>query len=306
MTTQERSLIDRYIDNSLSGVELKEFMDKLDSDENFRKSVSFHNLLIESIQVAEDNRVEKSIVEKIGYKKPLIPTGLKLIITFLFITGTGIILWQYLGTGTLQSRRKIFNLDLFRKSAVKQEKEESSDKAVLKSKEKQSEVILESTESQSVERPLIEDNISDQDSSIASTNSEEDNLVVKKDQLLVTHSLKVTGLNPEELKKPIEGSLTQSTASKLNPGAGLAENSKPENDDYEVEFWLSPVNYRGYKLYSNKLILFGIEEPDAVKLYIFENKLMMKYGQDYFRLNPSEEFVSFSMIKNTDLPAALK
>ena len=92
MTTQERSLIDRYIDNSLSGVELKEFMDKLDSDENFRKSVSFHNLLIESIQVAEDNRVEKSIVEKIGYKKPLIPTGLKLIITFLFITGTGIIL----------------------------------------------------------------------------------------------------------------------------------------------------------------------------------------------------------------------
>ena len=197
MTTQERSLIDRYIDNSLSGVELKEFMDKLDSDENFRKSVSFHNLLIESIQVAEDNRVEKSIVEKIGYKKPLIPTGLKLIITFLFITGTGIILWQYIGTGTLQSRRKIFNLDLFRKSVVKQEKEESSDKVVLKSKEKQSEVILESTESQSVESPTIEDNISDQDSSIATTNSEEDNLVVKKDQLLVTHSLKVTGLNPE-------------------------------------------------------------------------------------------------------------
>ena len=64
----------------------------------------------------------KSIVEKIGYKKPLIPTGLKLIITFLFITGTGIILWQYIGTGTLQSRRKIFNLDLFRKSAVKQDR----------------------------------------------------------------------------------------------------------------------------------------------------------------------------------------
>ena len=62
----------------------------------------------------------------------------------------------------------------------------------------------------------------------ATTNSEEDNLVVKKDQLLVTHSLKVTGLNPEEVKKPVEGSLTQSTASKLNPGAGLAENSKPE------------------------------------------------------------------------------
>ncbi|MBP6532007.1 MAG: hypothetical protein KA285_01925 [Bacteroidia bacterium] len=306
MTTQERSLIDRYIDNSLSGVELKEFMDKLESDESFRKSVSFHNLLIESIQVAEDGRVEKAIIEKIGYKKPLIPTGLKLILTFLFITGVGIILWQYIGTGSLQSRRKIFNLDLFRKSADRQEKEKLIDKPIVSTKEKQQEGKVDTVESSGMETAVVEGQPVTQDSSDVSNRSEDENLIVKKDQLLVTHTLKVTGLQTEDIKKTGEGSLSQSTASKLNPVAGLVENSNIEDDNYEVEFWLSPVNYRGYKLNSNKLILFGIEEPDAVKLYYFEHKLMMKYGQEYFRLNPSEEFLSFSMIKNTDLPAALK
>lgn len=304
MTTQDRSLIDRYIDNSLSGVELKEFMDRLESDESFRKSVSFHNLLIDSIQVAEDSRIEKAIVEKIGYKKPLIPTGLKLIITFLFITGSGIILWQYIGTGTLQSRRKIFNLDLFRKSADKQEKQ--SDKTSVKPKEKPIQEATESAGINEANETSSEVLKVQQDSLNTTALTEEENLIVKKDQLLMSHTLKVTELQQEELKKPTESSMAQSTANKLNPSAGLVENSKAEDENYEVEFWLSPVNYKGYKLNSNKLVLFGIEEPDAVKLFSFEKKLMMKYGQEYFKLNPSDEFVSFSMIKNTDLPAALK
>ncbi len=306
MTTQERSLIDRYIDNSLSGVELKEFMDRLESDENFRRSVSFHNLLIESIQAAEDSRIEKAIVEMIGYKKPLIPTGLKLILTFLFITGSGIILWQYIGTGTLQSRRKIFDLDLFRKSPSKLEKEKEIEKSTEKPKEKTTETTSEN------KVPIEEENTSgvetnvNPDSTIVSSSVEDDNLIVKKDQLLVTHTLKVTEIQPEESKKSGEVSMVQSTTTKLNPVAGLVDDSKSDDNDYVVEFWLSPVNYKGYKLNSNKLVLFGIEEPDAVKLYFFESKLMMKYGQEYFRLNPSDEFISFSTIKNTNLPSVLK
>lgn len=306
MTTQERSLIDRYIDNSLSGVELKEFMDKLDTDEEFRKLVSFHNLLIDSIQFSEDNRIERAIVEQIGYKKPLIPTGLKLILTFLFITLTGIILWQYIGTGSLQSRRKIFNLDLLRKSPVTKNEVKQEDKTTTKGKVKSQDLPVESKSETVVEKDQEESQVTEQDSSDVQTFSDDENVVVKKDQLLVKHTLKVMEVEGDAEKKPAESSLAQNAASKLNPAAGLVDNSKPSVDSYDVEFWVSPVNYRGYKLLNNKLILFGIEEPDAVKLYYFDTKLMMKYGLDYFRLNPTEEFVSFSVIKNTDLPAALK
>lgn len=304
MTTQERSLIDRYIDNSLSGVELKDFMDKLEHDENFRKQVSFHNLLIESIQIAEDSRLEKAIVTQIGYKKPLIPSGLKLILTFLFITVIGITLWQYLGTGSLQSRKRIFSWDIFKKNNDDIAKDRTKDEQIRTEKGDRSQVIKSVQEEKSA--VTEEENVPASDSANSEIPSEEDNVVVKQDQLLVTHTLKVTGIKKDESKKDDDNSLSQSATSKLNPSAGLIEPSKTDDDNYEVEFWLSPVNYKGYKLSSTKLVLFGIEEPDAVKLYIVENKLMMKYGQEYFRLNPSDEFIAFSSIKNTDLPAALK
>jgi hypothetical protein len=305
MTTQERSLIDRYIDNSLSGVELKEFMDKLEQDENFRKQVSFHNLLIESIQISEDARLEKSIVDQIGYKKPLIPSGLKLILTFLFITAIGITLWQYVGTGTLQTRKRIFSWDLFKNNNVEKEKEKSSDVTTNSVKVKEVVGTPPSEEKNLSEFPAETSQLNT-DSTGSEVLSEEENVVVKQDQLLVTHTLKVTDIDIDDSKKPADNSLSQSTANKLNPSGGLVENPKTDEDNYEVEFWLSPVNYKGYKLASNKLVLFGIEEPDAVKLYFVEDRLMMKYGQNYFRLNPSDEFIAFSSIKNTDLPAALK
>jgi hypothetical protein len=305
MTTQERSLIDRYIDNSLSGVELKEFMDKLEQDENFRKQVSFHNLLIESIQIAEDARLEKSIVDQIGYKKPLIPSGLKLILTFLFITAIGITLWQYLGTGTLQTRKRIFSWDLFKNNNTEKEKEKSAD--VVTNSVKVKEVVeTPTTEEKNLSEFPSEASHLNTDSTVSEVLSEEENVVVKQDQLLVTHTLRVTDIEIDDSKKPVDNSLSQSTANKLNPSGGLVENPKSVDDNYEVEFWLSPVNYKGYKLASNKLVLFGIEEPDAVKLYFVEDRLMMKYGQNYFRLNPSDEFIAFSTIKNTDLPAVLK
>lgn len=306
MTTQERSLIDRYIDNSLSGVELKEFMDKLERDENFRKQVSFHNLLIESIQIAEDTRLEKSIVDQIGYKKPLIPSGLKLILTFLFITAIGITLWQYVGTGTLQTRKRIFSWDIFKNNNIEKEKEKSAGVSTNSVKVKEVVETPARTEEKDPSEFPAEASQLNTDSTVSEVLLEEENVVVKQDQLLVTHTLKVTDIEIDESKKPVDNSLSQSTANKLNPSAGLVENPKSNDDNYEVEFWLSPVNYKGYKLASNKLVLFGIEEPDAVKLYFVEDRLMMKYGQNYFRLNPSDEFIAFSTIKNTDLPAALR
>ena len=307
MEIKERSLIDRYIDNSLSGVELKEFMDKLESDEHFRKMVSFHNLLFESIQIAEDSRIEKEIISKLGYRKPFIPFGLKLIITFLLVTTSGIILWQYIGKSTLQNRRRIFGFELFRKANQNLNSENLNSKSIPIVKEK----TISRKESEDVADPKEEeiskvktDQASDTTGDTEQMNDE--NLVFKKDQMLVSHTIKISEIKSEVNRKPVENSMAQSTANKLNPAAGLVNPTSSNGIEMEVEFWLSPINYRGYKMSSNKLILFGIEEPDAIKLYNFENRLLMKYGQDFYRLNQTDEFLSFSIIKNTELPSVLK
>ena len=67
---------------------------------------------------------------------------------------------------------------------------------------------------------------------------------------------------------------------------------------------MSPVNYRGYKLINEKIILFGIEEPDAVQLFSKEEKLWMKYGQTFYCLEHSDNFESF--VPTSEIPSAIK
>lgn len=301
MNELERSLIDRYINNSLSGIELKEFMDRLESDESFRKSVAFQNLIVESIQTFEDLRLENGILKQLNYKKPLIPSGLKWILIFLSIVFFGIILWEYIGVGTYQKKGNIFRFEMFTRTLDKTEK----DKSEIKKNIKQDKSDIEDVATLENEKEFTE--ISDSTISRVDTQSAKEvandlNVEFKKDQLLVSHVIKVIEVSSEQ--KPGEVTLEQNTVSKLNPSAGLQEPIK--SNDFMVEFWVSPINYKGYKLKSNKLILFGIEEPEAVKLFTFESKLMMKYGLDYYKLHPSDEFISFTLLKASEIPDHIK
>jgi hypothetical protein len=69
---------------------------------------------------------------------------------------------------------------------------------------------------------------------------------------------------------------------------------------------LSPVNYKGFKLVKNKLVLFGIDRPDAVKLYSLNDQLYMQYGQMFSKLNPTYDYQSFLALKESEIPPQLK
>jgi hypothetical protein len=286
---EERILIDRYLSNSLSGTELKEFLDRLESDADFRREVVFQNLIVEAIRTADQSRLESAIVEATRYKKPLVPLGLRLIILFLVITASGILFWEYIGSGTTSERKPKFSWNIFRSTPKEFE-------AILeKKKEPVSTDSITVPEKTVLKEPVPEAIVPETDSTMIAA----EDVIVKKDQLLVSVPIKPPLDNTKE-----DQSMAQAAADKLNPAAGL-----PEEDlsgEYQVEFWISPVNYRGYKLMNDKLVLFGIEEPDAVRLYSINNNLLMKYGKEYFRLLPVTDFVSFNIVKENSLPAALR
>lgn len=291
---EDRLLIDRYLSNGLSGTELHEFMSRLDTDAAFRDEVVFQNLLVDAIREADSRRLENSILETIRYKKPLIPLGLRLILLFLLVTASGIFFWEYIGTGSIsKEKRPKFSFDLFRLKP----------KSSGSPKEKKKEVVMPDTsfaESASSETEItsVEMAYNILDSSDVSSSGED--VIVKKDQLLFSIPIKPIPL--DDLKE--EKSMAQSTADKLNPAAGLPETKEAES--VQVEFWISPVNYKGYRLINDKLVLFGIEEPDAVRLYSLDGGLLMKYGKEYFKLQPASDFVSFNVVKENSLPAAIR
>jgi hypothetical protein len=138
------------------------------------------------------------------------------------------------------------------------------------------------------------------DSVIKDTPSTEEE--VRQDKMLLSFVIPVIDLS--ERNSLADNSLSSSVKQKL-PDSDLPLDDILQNE-YIVEFWLSPVNYEGYKMSKNKIILFGIELPDAVKLYRVNDVLYMNHLKSYYRLEITSEFKPYVRVKETDLPTALK
>lgn len=117
-------------------------------------------------------------------------------------------------------------------------------------------------------------------------------LVVKKDMLLLSNQIEVFDLSGELNRKTKVDSL-------LEQASGIKSDKKTnEKIFFTVEFWVSPVNYRGYKLGKNKVILFGLDPEIPVSLYKTSNGLFMKQEQFIFKLEPSNDFRAFEKISD--------
>ena len=304
LTDEERNLVERYLDNGLTGNELHSFLDRLETDPAFREEVSFQILLHEGINHSENSRLNELILKNINYKNGGVPLSLKLIFIFLLLTGSGLIVWNYIGPEET-GHRSAYNIpDIFRFETPFGRTEDSASH-IVKNRSKNLKPAAAKLEPDSIKvadkaGPKVEKQ--DTDVKVAAGNPE---IFVKKDQLLISHVLKpILIAEPDAKEKKQEASIARNTADKLNPEGDLPENPESSFQNYQVEFWVSPVNYKGYRLIHNKLILFGIEEPDAVELYVKSDTLWMKYGSEFYMLHPSDEFEAF--VSKTKIPSALR
>jgi len=292
MTQEDKALVDRYLENSLTGIDLKNFIDRLESDENFKKEVSFQRILIEGIQYSETRRQILVVKNSISYRKALVPLALKLIFTFLFITLGGIVVWNFFDPDTSGRKSNSFSFDFFHKQKDSTLTESKDFELKKNKKTVLTPLIIYPEEKKNQAQPQLRDD------TLAKTDTTD--IIVKKDQLLISVTMKAIEIDkPNTTEERSTASIQKSTVDKLNPAAGLPENKEGKSNFYIVEFWVSPVNYKGYKLVDEKLILFGIEEPDAVQLISEKNKLMMKYGEDYYNLLPTDEFQSLAKVNES-------
>lgn len=306
ISLEERLLIDRYLEGALSGLELQKFMERLDADEAFRTAVSLQNLLIEGIVRCADNELHESLLESLNYRKSSIPLGLKLILTFFVITFSMIILWNYIGTDTSKDKRHFLTFSWLDRTDNLESPNEVQKHGKTENEHKAGQNIANQSKAQS-EKEEKDDSAMEQSVLDSIDNNESNNdkneFVVKKDQLLITQSLFVHEIisdpkKPGKKKNKIDTSLSASAADKLNPSAGLEIRNSGEKEFSQmmVEFWISPINYRGYKMHRDKLILFGIEEPDAVKLYRQDGKLYLGHLNEYYLIEPTDNFTSYQSV----------
>jgi len=130
-------------------------------------------------------------------------------------------------------------------------------------------------------------------------NASEDNFTslepvrIVKDRLVSTRAFR----HPEPLPPSFQSETTRTLDSligNLNRKTGL-ENM------ILVEFWLSPLNFRGYKLSHSKLILYGFEQPEALSLHSDGNTYFVKYFDNFYPVSHTLEFKPLVPLSDANL-----
>ncbi|MES2838299.1 MAG: hypothetical protein V4667_12290 [Bacteroidota bacterium] len=132
-----------------------------------------------------------------------------------------------------------------------------------------------------IQNKSSEDDEEADEKTIYKIDSTEETIEVKKDELI-----KILTLDIE--KKTIDN--TTKTDSILNNLAGVK--NKKIVTKMLVEFWQSPINYKGYQMTKNKLVVFGLNPDEAKKMLMQNDKTYLIYSDWAYKLDFNTDFKS--------------
>lgn len=114
---------------------------------------------------------------------------------------------------------------------------------------------------------------------------------VKKEQLLKIGQIPFYDRTETDLPNKSDSLLSKNNGIKLEK-QGL---------NYEVEFWQSPLNTKGYRMGKNKIAVWGLVPESLVAVYQLEAGLFLKTNNAVFKLEKSPQFRNFVKENNQEI-----
>ncbi len=136
------------------------------------------------------------------------------------------------------------------------------------------------------------------DTSTNTVENSSENFIVRKDELLSAKNIEVANFQQNESVNPSD--------SLLEKISGIKGGKKNIIASFKVEFWQSPINYRGYKMTKNKIVLFGINSNETIKLFHADDAIFLKENQVFFKLYFTDDFKQFERVTDASVIAKLK
>jgi len=124
-----------------------------------------------------------------------------------------------------------------------------------------------------------------------------EHFIVRKDELLDSKNIEVTNFQQSEPANPSD--------SLLEKVSGIKDVKKNIIASFKVEFWQSPINYKGYKMTKNKIVLFGINPEENLKLFHLDDEIFLKHNQNYYKLLFTDEYKQFEKINDASVISRL-
>jgi len=121
--------------------------------------------------------------------------------------------------------------------------------------------------------------------SLATTSSTNEEIVVRRDELLKSILIEASVIG-----KPSQSIKTDSLLNVFQGGQSTNENT------YRLEFWQSPVNFKGFKLIRNGITSFGLDPEDITKLFDLNGTLILRSGNLFYRIYPTDRFMPYQRV----------
>jgi hypothetical protein len=116
----------------------------------------------------------------------------------------------------------------------------------------------------------------------------ENDYSIVKEELLYSKSLKI--INKDNKKESIN--IADTIFIEDNIGDKVA------SSDYNIEFWKSPINFKGYKTGKNKIILYGIYDFKRLSLKKQNDVLYLQCDDKYYIIENTDDFKPLSLLSN--------
>ncbi|MBC7412905.1 MAG: hypothetical protein H7331_10700 [Bacteroidia bacterium] len=126
------------------------------------------------------------------------------------------------------------------------------------------------------------------DTSIYNTAIQQDSIIdealsVRKDELLETRLIEITS---NQIRK------ANASDSLMADVANVPTSASNVLRTITVEYWQSPINYKGYKMSSGKLILFGLSPDEPLSLTEINNDFFLKHANNVYKVASCADFHS--------------
>lgn len=336
-------LFDQYLLNQLGEVQKKAFEERLSNEPNFKEEFEIHKILVQGIQQHGREELKNFLKENATinfWGGNIWPKQMRVasVAVFLLFAGMYVLIHFYLqpksqGNNTAIITEKSTELDV---------NNITKDDTVPVPPATEVPNTLSNVESMEIEIPVIEDEIQNPSEEIDMMEKEtESELATKQlndyqvlnerklsDTVLFVMNIPVNNALKEEAsikvvkksKSPTIPSNTQN--SPLNNNAGqlnldTSANVKYENSDkkglskkvsasvkYQIEFWTSPINFKGYKLINQTLQLYGLSN-NQVQLKMMNNQLYLIHKQTVYVLNTCVDGCAYKPLNDEELESIL-
>jgi len=119
--------------------------------------------------------------------------------------------------------------------------------------------------------------------------TQDSDVVVMTNQLISVFSVPLKNKDTSSVNKKNE-----KTDSTLATMSEVDENKEPL--EYRIEFWKSPLNYKGYKMSRGKIILYGLNSTSPINLTLNDGSYYLLVNQSAYKVDFTDDYKPFDRV----------